>query len=176
MLNNKETQIINAINDGGSATFATVIAVVEVDMYKKGNPLRKSLVQKRIELSVSLNANYANAVNNQRLREGKPADFVPTPSWAVRVYDSVNGSILRHKDDENRRYLQVILKKGAPKVKPLYFVNDRLATDEEIAVIRQFRKPSEEPTNQGLNAPVLPRRIKLENIVELRSNKQVLQF
>jgi hypothetical protein len=176
ILNNKETQILNVINDGGACTFATVIAVVEQDMYKKGNPLRKSVITKRIEMPVLLNANYANAVNRQREREGKDADFTAKKNWHEKVYDSFNGSIVRSRSNPDSRYLSFIVNKEVSAPKPIWFVDGRNATDAEIAIIKEFRKSASNATNQDLEKEVIFRTVKIENIVELRSNKKVLQF
>ena len=53
----KVKQIENLINDGGSATFAKLVGVVEQEMYKKDNPLRKSVITKQVSYQMSLNCN-----------------------------------------------------------------------------------------------------------------------
>ena len=81
-MQNKKSQIItNLINDGGSATFAQVVAVVEQKMLKTGNPLRNATITKLVNYNMLLNANYQNMVNNARVREGKEADFQAKENW-----------------------------------------------------------------------------------------------
>ena len=71
----KVKQIEILINDGGSATFATLVGVVEQEMYKRENPLRKSVITKQVTYRMSLNCNYANKVNSKLQKEGKEANF-----------------------------------------------------------------------------------------------------
>ena len=56
VLTEKEAQIMNTINDGGSATFAQVIAVVSEKQLKRGNPLANAEVTKLVNYNFLLNA------------------------------------------------------------------------------------------------------------------------
>jgi hypothetical protein len=169
---NKEQIIFNAINDGGSATFATIIANVEQKMIKTGNPLRKANITKLVNYKFLLNAVYQNAVNNQRIRESKDANFVAKGNWHEKVYDSKNGAIVRNKTNHDNKYLSGIVE-NAEVLK--YFVDNRKATAEEIAIIKQFKQKSS-AKNQGLENEVIFRTIKIEGIKEVRANKNVITF
>lgn len=172
VLTEKEAQIINAINDGGMATFAEVTALVEQDMLKRGNPLAKQVVTKLTTYNVLLNANYTNQVNNARIREGKEADFVAKQNWHERVYDSENGSIVCNRNKRENRYLMASINFAKTLV---YFVNGVEATKEEVEIIKQFKKSSS-AKNQGLDKEIPIRTIKIEGIKEVRANKQVLTY
>lgn len=169
---NKEQIIFNAINDGGSATFATIIANVEQKMLKTGNPLRDAVVTKLVDYKFMLNAVYQNAVNNQRIREGKEADFEAKSNWHEKVYDSKNGAIVCNKNKRENTYLSGIVQ-NAETLK--YFVNGIEATPEQIEVIKQFKQKSS-AKNQGLENEITFRTIKIEGIKEVRANKNVIAF
>jgi hypothetical protein len=171
-LNNKEQQIIDAINDGGSATFATIIANVEQKMLKRGNPLATAKITKLVDYKFSLNCIYENAVNSQRKREEKEADFVAKSNWHTKVHDSKNGSIVANKNNMDSRYLSGIVN-GAETLK--YFINGIEATAEEIEVIKQFKQKSSAP-NQNLDNEIIFRTIKIEGIKEVRANKNLIVF
>ena len=169
---NKEQIIFNAINDGGSATFATIIANVEQDMVKTGNPLRKATITKLVNYKFLLNAVYQNAVNNQRVREGKEADFKAQSNWHEKVYDSKNGAIVRNKKAHDKMYLSGIVE-NAEVLK--YFVDGREATAEEVEIIKNFKRTSS-AANQKLDDEIIFRTIKIEGIKEVRANKNVIAF
>jgi hypothetical protein len=171
-LNNKEQIIFQAINDGGSATFATIIANVEQKMLKTGNPLRNAVVTKLVDYKFLLNAVYQNAVNNQRIREGKEADFKAQSNWHEKVYDSVNGAIVCNKNKRENTYLSGIVQ-SAENLK--YFVDGIEATAEQIEIIKQFKQKSSAP-NQKLENEITFRTIKIEGIKEVRANKNVITF
>lgn len=172
MNNSKEQIIFNVINDGGSATFATIIANVEQKMLKTGNPLRDAVVTKLVDYKFMLNAVYQNAVNNQRIREEKSADFQAKSNWHEKVYDSKNGAIVCNKNKRENTYLSGIVQ-NAETLK--YFVDGIEATAEQIEVIKQFKQKST-AKNQGLEDEVIFRTIKIEGIKEVRANKNVIAF
>lgn len=169
---NKEQIVFQAINDGGSATFATIIANVEQKMLKTGNPLRNAVVTKLVNYKFLLNAIYQNAVNNQRIREGEQADFQAQSNWHEKVYDSVNGAIVQNKKAPENKYLSGIVQ-SAENLK--YFVDGIEATAEQIEIIKQF-KPKTSAPNQGLENEIIFRTIKIKGIKEVRANKNVITF
>ena len=169
----KEQEIMNAINDGGSATFAQVIAVVGEKQLKTGNPLAKAEVTKLVNYNLLLNAVYQNAVNNARVREGNEADFEAKQNWHEKVYDSNNGSIVRNRKKIEDRFLSGIVNNAKVIT---YFVDGIEATAEQVEVIKQFKPKSTKAVNQGLENDIIFRTIKIEGIKEVRSNKQVLTY
>ena len=64
---------------------ATIVTETEPKMRKTGNPY-VGRITKISTANVFINFVYANAVNNQQLREGKEANFVPAPrTWGERI-------------------------------------------------------------------------------------------
>jgi hypothetical protein len=165
--------IATLINDGGSATFAQIVAVVEQKMKKTGNALRNCVITKRVNYNVLLNANYTNMVNNQLAREGKEADFQAKENWFKTIFDSFNGSIVCHKDDPTRLYLKFACNEAQTLC---YFVDGVEATPEQVAIIKEFRQVSSTPTNQGTDKPIIIRTVKVENIKEVHANGLVVEF
>lgn len=165
------------LNDGGSAEFASVVAVVSVPMVLKHkesgdkNPLWsiKKGITKRTKYNVLLNAVYSNMVNNQLVRENKEPNFQAKPNWHEKVYDSENGSVVRNRNKHEDLYLMVAVNHSKTFE---YFVNGVQANAEQIAIIKKFREKATMPTNQGTDKPIIIRTIKLEGI-ETFNNKPI---
>jgi hypothetical protein len=172
-LSNKELEIINAINDGGSATFATIVAKVEQKMLKKGNPLRSSKIEKLVNYKFTLNAIYSNAVNSQRKKENKDTDFVAKQNWHSKIHDTKNGAIVCNVKNTDKRYLSGIVNDAQIIT---YFVDGVEATKEEVDIIKQFRQKQSKPTNQNLDSDVIFRVIEISNIKKVVANKQELIY
>jgi hypothetical protein len=172
-LSQKEQIICDAINDGGCATFANVLAVVEQKMLKTGNPLKNSAITKLTEYSVSLNNNYQNRVNNALVREGKEADFSSKENWHTPVYDSFNGSIVAKKSNMSDRYLKMIVNNSKTHK---YFVDGVEATPEQLEIIKTYKQKSNKAVNQGLENDVICRTIKVSGIRQINVNKQQIMF
>ena len=168
----RKAQIIaSLINDGGSATFAKVKAIVEQKMLKTGNPLRNAVVTKQVVYNMLLNANYQNMVNNARKREDKEADFVSKENWFKKVNDGFNGSIVAKKSDETCLYLFFACNNAKTET---YFIDGRIANDEEINTIKTFKQKSAKATNQGLDEDIVVRTIKIEGIEEIKCGESII--
>jgi hypothetical protein len=172
-LSNKELEIINAINDGGSATFATIVAKVEQKMLKKGNPLRSSKIEKLVNYKFTLNAIYSNAVNSQRKKENKDTDFVAKQNWHSKIHDTKNGAIVCNVKNTDKRYLSGIVNDAQIIT---YFVDGVEATKEEVDIIKQFRQKQSKPTNQNLDSDIIFRVIEIDNIKKVVANKNILTY
>jgi hypothetical protein len=158
----KKQEMIKAlINDGGSAKFAQMFAVVEQKQLKTGNPLKSAKITKLVEYNMLLNANYQNMVNNRRVAEGKEADFVSKETWFVKVNDGFNGSIVANRKDAAALYLFFACNAARTHT---YFVDGVEATAEEIEIIKQFKPAAAKATNQGLDRDVIVRTVKFEGI------------
>lgn len=193
-----QTALISAlVNEGGSATFATLVAVVGVDQLKTGNPYKNCEIRKRTEYNVILNANYARMVNNKREKEGKEADFKAVPNWMVKVFDCDNGNICTHRKDAilnedgtfqrfstptPRLYMMVFCNTANKAKTTNYFINGKAATKEQIETIKQFIPAKKEGTSQDLENPVIVRTITLYNedenkgIEEIHANGLNVEF
>jgi hypothetical protein len=161
--------IANVIGDGKSATFGSIVAVVEQKMRKTGNPFRGCVIEKVGKYNVTFNANYANAVNNQLKREGEVADFQAQGNWFHKGFDQYNGSIIVKNDGVNKGkfYLSAIVNSYE---KFGYLVNGKPASDATTAIIEQFKITSTAPTNQGTEKPIIFRTFMLENVREIKAN------
>lgn len=158
------------LNDGGSATFASVVAIVNVPMvltHKESgdkNPLwqiAKKGITKRTKYNVLLNSIYSNMVNNQLIREDKEANFVAKPNWFEPVFDTQNGSIVRNRNKHEDLFLKVAVNSAETFE---YFVNGVQATPDQLETIKKFKEVSKKPTNQGTDKPIIIRTISLEGI------------
>ena len=174
----KIQNLLTMLNDGGSSTFASVVAIVSVPMVLKHkesgdkNPLwhiAKKGITKRTKYNVLLNTVYANMVNNQLVREGKEANFKAKPNWFEPVFDTNNGSIVRNKKKHEDLYLEVAVNSAETFE---YFVNGVQATLEQLETIKKFKEKSSMPTNQGTEKPIIIRTISLEGI-ETFNNKPI---
>jgi len=167
----KLNNILALLNDGGSAEFASVVALVSQSMVKTDkesgeiNSLwyAKEGVTKRTTYQVTLNGIYQNMVNNQREREGKERDFKAKPNWFEPVFDSVNGSVVCNKNSKEDYYLKVAVRSA---VTSEYFIEGRTATEQEIATIKKFRSSSK-PKNQGTEKEITIRTIWIEGIEKI---------
>ncbi len=169
---NKKTQIVSAlIKDGGSATFAQVVAEVEQKMLKRGNPLKDAVITKLVHYNMLLNANYQNMVNNARVREGKEADFQAKENWFTPVNDSFNGSIVAKKSDLSCEYLKFACNNAKTEK---YFVNGVEATESDLSIIKEFKQKPSKAVNQGLENDVVIRTIKMEGIKSIKCGESLI--
>jgi len=167
---NKQAIIETLINDGGSATFAQMIAEVEQKQNKRGNPLASAKVTKLVTYNMLLNANYTNMVNNRLKKEGKEANFQAKENWFEKVNDGFNGSIVRNKKDNTAVYLLFACNNA--KVEK-YFIDGKEATAEQIETIKQFKPATPKATNQGLENDVVVRTVKLEGIRQIKCGAEI---
>ena len=168
---NKQQIIETLINDGGSATFAQMLAEVEQKQLKTNNPLAKAKVTKLVSYNMLLNANYANMVNNRREKEGNNETFVAKENWFKKVNDGFNGSIVCKKTDETSVYLFFACNTSKTQK---YFVDGKEATTEQIELIKAFKPATAKATNQGLENDVIVRTVKLEGIKEIKCGAKIM--
>ena len=132
----------------------------EPKMNKKGNAYLGRVKKHTGYIGVKFGANYAEEVRKRLAEEGKKAEFTakPSPYKYFNEYFDCIGSQL---------YLRMILEKDAD-IKPIYEVDNRPATKEEIEVIKSFmpaKKSSAEHQGLTLENEVKMRRVKIENVV-----------
>ncbi len=169
---NKKTAIIAALlHDGGSATFARLIAEVSVKQAKIGNPLRDKTITKVVDLTVSANVVYQNVVNNRLEKEGKEANFKAEKNWFTPVFDTKNGSIVYKDSDKTCEYVKFVCGKSENLG---FLVDGQPATDEQVEIIKAFTPIVKEGQKQGLDNPVIFRTIKIENIRAVKCGETVI--
>lgn len=153
------TMVMNIIG----CVFAHITTETTVKIPKKYGLC--GVVTKVVSKVVQLNYSYENAVNNRLEREGKDRDFeaqsLPWGEWFVA------NKIIAHKGKFYLRYYDYnnnVLNKA-------YFVDGRPATDEQLAIIKEYEKATHKPSNtQGLSEEneVKPLVVAEENIIALK--------
>ena len=156
MLTIDTNELAERLRNVKGTTAVTLTICTVPDMNKTGNPYY-GRVSKYSTLNVMIGFVYETSVNNQRCREGREADFESMPrKWGVRI----QGTPL--VENKGSLYLECKIQ----RVLETYYTLDG---DEFSAEDLQpwLRKPSQ-ADRQGVDAPVVLRDIKLENILEVR--------
>lgn len=150
--------LMNMLAMKRGAKMVSLTTYTDADVYLTGNPYGK--IKKRAHYTATLSFDYEAAVNRQRDREEKPADFKagaavwgwqPVPESPFVYYAS-------QKTGKRSLYLY------AKAEKPLsveYFTPDGqpLTLDQ----VKPFLKPEKE-SGQGLDREVKPRIVTVDNI------------
>jgi hypothetical protein len=172
MNNDKKVLILkDLINDGGAAKFARVEANVEQKQLKRGNPLKDATITKDVTYNVKLNCSYSNMVNSRLKKEDKDPNFVAKQNWHQKVYDGVNGSIVEKRSDTSCKYLMMILDKSTTEA---YYVDGRLASPNEVEVIKAYTPDYSAAEQGGLEDKVNIITVKIENINLVKCGATVL--
>lgn len=148
-----------------------IVTTTDPKMLKTNNPFYGRVV-KLNEANVFVGSNYEAAVNRQREREGKEADFQAGQRGFAAVPVIVDGKrtpLLSYtrKDGVRCEYLEVHFRGHLKTVSKFILDGTR-----EIArsVIAEFL-PAPRPSNtQQLETEITVRTFAIENIVELRAN------
>ena len=154
------TMVMNIIG----CVFAHITTETTVKIPKKYGI--SGVVTKVVSKIVQLNFSYENAVNNRLAREGKDKDFeaqkLPWGEWFVA------NKIIAHKGKFYLRYYDI---NNGNVLNKAYFVNGRPATEDELAIIKEYEKATHKPSNtQGLSEEneVRPLVVAEENIIALK--------
>jgi hypothetical protein len=139
-----------------SASFCTLKARTVPDMPKRGNPYYGK-IWKVSTVNGIINWRYENAVNNQRVREKKEADFEALPrTWGTRLEGQ---PFVEHN---GKLYLEL---KVQSCVEYYYETLDGLRLD--ATHVHSFMKKKESSGRQGLEKEVILRDYACDNIREL---------
>jgi hypothetical protein len=154
------TMVMNLIG----CVFAHITTETTVKIPKKYGI--SGVVTKVVSKIVQLNFSYENAVNNRLAREGKDKDFeaqkLPWGEWFVA------NKIIAHKGKFYLRYYDI---NNGNVLNKAYFVNGKPATEDELAIIKEYEKSTNKPSNtQGLSEEheVRPLVVAEENIIALK--------
>jgi len=116
-----------------------------------------------------VNFNYANAVNAQRVREGKEPDFIPsTRKWGTRLIGSPFVSHVSKTTGENKLYLEVRILKS---IKHRYLQPSKGISIEDEIVQPYLRKKSES-FSQDVEKEIILRDYDIKNIACIIIEKQ----
>lgn len=169
------TSVVNAVMNIIGCQFAhlTYVSTPSLSKAQKAaivGSTEPTTIEKIVAGIVQLNYSYANAVNNRGEREqGAPIDFVAAPlPWGTWVENQEN-KLIEHKGELYLRFYGV----QNSKMECSYFVGGKPATDEQIALIKQYteRKESATQTRAGLTEnQVVARCVKIDNILSITIN------
>lgn len=154
--------ILVNINAG---SFVSLVSVTEPKLLKRGNPLNGFKIEKITKAVLQYGYSYENAVNN-RVAEGEEfkADELPWGEWV----DGFENKILIHKGE---LYVRLYEKKNDSR-QVFYLINGELATDEQVAIIKQFTPKSnskkQEEVGLEYEEQVKPRSYKFSSIISLK--------
>jgi len=132
---------------------ATITTVTDARLLKTGNPFGQ--VFKRSIVNVMVNFNYANAVNNQRGREGEAKDFTPDArKWGTRLPGL---PFVSHK---GKSYLECRVMRSLSHA---YITADgRALTDADVAPFLPTRNSNAE--KQGVEKEIIIRDYAVDNM------------
>ena len=129
-------------------------------------------VTKMVHTTCQVNFNYENAVNNRLEKQGDDRVFtalsLPWGHWV----DGFENKLIEHKGNLYLRYYDV----ANAKTKSLWFVDGRLATEEELFKIMEYLVAKKKPSsNRQADAglvenQVSPKVVKVENIIRFAVN------
>lgn len=133
------------------------------------------VVTKQAKMQCQLNYDYVNAVNNRLEKQGDEREF---ESKSMAWGSWVKGQENKLKEHKGELYLRIYLMKNAKSEKQ-YFVNGVPATQEQISIIKVYESSKYQPIGTQAAAglvenQVMPKDIKLSNILELKVDKQTI--
>lgn len=188
------------LNDGGRYNDLVIEANTSVSLKakKEGCPFgTKDDVRKDCEYNVSINGIYKNAVNkalkkelSKKIESGEVApdtkieEYQPKQNWFVKIFDSVNGSIVvkRSEIENDLPITEIYLLVVNNSSKSLnYYIQGKLADEQTIELIKANRKDRAQETakTQGLedkeNA-VIVSTIAFSNITQIRANNMIIEI
>ena len=148
--------------------------MAEVKMNKRGNPLAEHNVFKCVKTQFNFGIVYENAVANRASKEqGEKVEFV---AEKAKGYEWECYPYLLRAVKTNELQVRFYCKDGA-KTEVVYFVDGHLATDSEIAIIKEFSQTSSWSAKQAdagcTENQVKPRNIRLKNIIKLAMDNEV---
>ena len=158
------TDLFSALANLSNGTFVSVISATEPKLLKRGNPLAGVKVVKLTKAVLQFGYSYENAVNN-RIEGDFEAEGLPWGSW-VKGFEN---KIIEHNGELYARFYE---KKNDHR-EVIYLVNGEIASDEEIAIIKQFtpKSYSNRQAEVGIEDyadQVKPRTYKFSSIVSLK--------
>lgn len=165
-------EIIALMESVRGCQFANLTYVADGGIPKK---VINGVVTKLVTTSVQLNYSYESAVNNRLESNGGERIFkalsLPWGQWV----DGFENKLIEHKGHLYLRFYNV----ENAKTKSLWFVDGRLATEDELYKITEYivgkyeKNSSRRQAEVGLvEHQVSPKVVKVENIVRLAVNGQ----
>lgn len=160
------------VNNVAAASFVGVTTITTPKLKKGGNPFANEIVSKVTKHTLQFGYNYENAVNNRASDEFKGEFKALSLPWGEWV---IPNKIISHKGELYARFYLV----EGQRSEVAYFINDRVATESEVAIIRSLeptRTDSARQSEVGVTNYCKPLTIKTTNIVELRIGGKVYEI
>ncbi len=155
-------QLLDLLVNLKSATPTTIITRVIPKMRKKNNPYYDE-VTKFMEANIFINFSYRNSVNKALEKEGKDPDFQPSWRWGQRI---PNTPLVEH---EGGYYLECRFLKH---VLTYFLHKNNLIDESEISEYLMGGNSNAEHQGVDYENEVIVRRFKIENILEIKLNKE----
>lgn len=161
----QQLQAMLAVKKGARIVTLTTITHPEL---KKTAPKELRDVVKISRINGIVNFNYANAVNRQRYREGKEADFTPKKrTWGTRL-DGLPFVSHINKEGQHKLYLEVKVERV---ISSEYHTNDGLLL-EKYKLTPFLKKKESNADYQGLDKEVVMRDFDINNIATVTIDGQ----
>lgn len=126
--------------------FISITSITTPKKWARGVPFKA--IYKVSQYTAMLGGDYAKRVNDQREREGLPADFVPQAN--IRVDHKISKSLWHFKNGTNK--IAVFPEKA---VGSFFFVEDEAGIREvEKSKVVQYLPPPAPPTTQGTDKSI----------------------
>lgn len=144
-----------------------VITMTEPKLLKRGNPLIGQDVKKITFYSnIGLGISYENTINNRKERNGEERDFEAEKpfgmSWEHFPF------ILKSDKNPSQKYLRLQFYANT-KVKSVFLINGKLATPNELEIIKQFTPKKTETEIKVVS-------VKLENVKKIKQANLSARF
>lgn len=157
---------------------ASVVLSTEPTMNKRGNPYLGRVRKVTYYNDVMIGCEYANVVTNRAERSsGVTEKYDPQASKCGAWIDD-NYKYCRQKPNTKQCYFQFIFRLNT-NPKPIWFVDNRIATSEEIEVIKSFLSGGNKSYNKQHDYGIIDgeevdiRCPKVENVMEIRFSENV---
>lgn len=156
-------KLVSMLKEQKGATAVTICTQTLPPMRKTDNPYRDAIKISRVNGIIGWI--YANAVNRQRLREDKDANFVVEPrKWGTRIQGT---PLVEHK---GKYYLELKVEKSLDHEYKLG--DERISFDQ----IKEFLRPTPTMLKQKLDKEVILRDYDLANITSININGQYYEI
>lgn len=165
-MNNIAQEIFKSVKDHKGQLGICVTYLVDASMNKTNNPYYGRVKKLTTVSNARLGVSYVNCVNGKLERSGQTPDYQAGKSTT----DFVNDFIQVNKDG-TKYYLKVGIN-SRTTIDSVYYLDGRIATDQEVADIKNYLKksaPSQRQVAAGLDADDVYRHItpNVENILHI---------
>lgn len=159
-------ELRNLLSSMSGAHPVSITTITDAKAKKTDNPYGTILKLSRVNGFIG--ANYATAVNRQRMREGSLPFFeAEERTWGTRI----NPYLVEHKGEY---YLTLKVERALQK--PMYMYQNQGLKLIDEKKIRKFLPEKRKAENQGLEKDVIVRDYKLSSIVTITVNKKTYKI